>query len=262
MSIQPGRPKRSAVDRTFSVLSAFDQRNQVLTLSDISRRSGLPVATVHRIVAKLHSRGALERAATGEYSIGLRLWEIGTLAPRGSVLREAALPHLMTFRTQATATVILAVRDGTETFCLEMISDGRGHRPPLAAPGGRAPLHTNAPGLVLLAHAGPADREEVCSLLLRPTRRRDGVTYPALRGVLGQVRRQGYAVTGHQEPGRTALLAAPVRAAGGMVVAALGAVRDSGPEDRPELLPLVLATADAISEQLAASTRGSLDTAI
>ncbi|WRY87033.1 helix-turn-helix domain-containing protein [Streptomyces longwoodensis] len=53
-------PERSVVDRTLSILGAFDRDNRTLSLSDISRRSGLPVATVHRIVNKLHGWGALE----------------------------------------------------------------------------------------------------------------------------------------------------------------------------------------------------------
>ncbi|MBO7941455.1 helix-turn-helix domain-containing protein, partial [Streptomyces sp. S9] len=40
----PGRaaPERSVVGRTLSILAAFDRDNRILTLSDISRRSGLP----------------------------------------------------------------------------------------------------------------------------------------------------------------------------------------------------------------------------
>ncbi|MFF7128611.1 helix-turn-helix domain-containing protein [Streptomyces sp. NPDC016566] len=64
-------------------------------LSDLSRRSGLPVATVHRIVNKLTGWGALERCPDGGYSIGLRLWETAVLAPRSSSLAEAAQPHLV-----------------------------------------------------------------------------------------------------------------------------------------------------------------------
>lgn len=79
-----GTPERSLVDRALSVLSAFDRQNRTLTLSDISRRSGLPLATTHRIVNRLLSWGALERSDEGSYSIGLRLWETGTLAPRCS----------------------------------------------------------------------------------------------------------------------------------------------------------------------------------
>ena len=65
MTTPPGAPERSVVDRTLSILGVFDRDNRTLTLSDISRRSGLPVTTVHRIVNKLHAWGALERGEEG-----------------------------------------------------------------------------------------------------------------------------------------------------------------------------------------------------
>ena len=73
----------SVVGRAVRVLEAFSPAAAVLTLTDISRHTGLPLTTVHRLVGELASHGVLEREASGGYRIGLRLWEIASLAPRG-----------------------------------------------------------------------------------------------------------------------------------------------------------------------------------
>ena len=56
--------------------------------------------------------GALERDDDGRYRIGLRLWELGALAPRGLGLREAALPFMEDLYEVTHENVQLAVRDG------------------------------------------------------------------------------------------------------------------------------------------------------
>src|SRR5881628_2986134 len=85
---------RSASDRLLAVLGAFDRDSPALSLAEISRRAELPLTTAHRLVGALTAWGALERDESGGYHIGLRLWELGALAPRGLALREAAMPFL------------------------------------------------------------------------------------------------------------------------------------------------------------------------
>src|SRR5690242_21739862 len=89
----PSQP-RSVTARAFGVLEAFTPTAPTLTLSEIARRAGLPLTTAHRLVAELRRAGALERDADGTYRIGLRLWGVASLAPRGVPVGEAALPFL------------------------------------------------------------------------------------------------------------------------------------------------------------------------
>ncbi|MCI9886863.1 helix-turn-helix domain-containing protein [Micrococcales bacterium 31B] len=46
------------------MLGVFDAQHASLTLSEIARRSGLPLATCHRLVAELVTWGALQRGAS------------------------------------------------------------------------------------------------------------------------------------------------------------------------------------------------------
>ncbi|MFJ8109646.1 IclR family transcriptional regulator [Streptomyces sp. NPDC096132] len=221
-------PERSVVDRTLSILGAFDRDNRTLTLSDISRRSGLPVATVHRIVNKLHGWGALERCPDGGYSIGLRLWETAVLAPRSSAVAEAAQPHLVALHGQTSAAATIAIRDGMESVCLSFVSNEPDACAVYGDAGRRVPLHATAVGLVLLAHAGGAVQNEVCAGPLRAYTPATITGTAQLQQCLAKVRREGYAVVhGTLAPDRGGF-AVPIRDSRGVVVAAVGVV---GPVD-------------------------------
>ncbi len=71
------------VDRAFALLSAFRADRRTLSLSELSRLSGQPTSTAHRLASRLVEWGALERLPDGRYVVGLRLLEVASLAPRG-----------------------------------------------------------------------------------------------------------------------------------------------------------------------------------
>src|SRR5690349_2554936 len=111
----------SVTGRALSILDTFSAERPVLTLSEISRRSGLPLTTTHRLVAELSRWGALEQTDAG-YHIGLRLWEVASLVPQQVGLREAAMPFLEDVYEATRENVQLAVLDGTDVVYLERIS--------------------------------------------------------------------------------------------------------------------------------------------
>src|SRR6185369_16122290 len=155
---------------------------------------GLPAATAHRLLREFCEWGALGRDEAGVYRVGLRLWELGSLAPRGLGLRELALPFLEDLSQITRENVQLAVREGTEVVYIERIA-GTGAVPVLTRVGGRFALTATGVGLVLLAHA-PA--EVVERVLAGPFSRHTPWTLsdPArIREALAAVRERGYAVS-------------------------------------------------------------------
>ncbi|MFF4503134.1 IclR family transcriptional regulator [Streptomyces sp. NPDC001401] len=252
-------PERSVVDRTLSILGAFDRDNPTLTLSDISRRAGLPLATVHRIVSKLHSWGALERCADGMYSIGLRLWETAVLAPRSSALVEAAQPHLIALHGQTSGAAVIAIRDGGESVCLSFVSDDPEFPNRYSPQGCRVSLHATSVGLVLLAHADQLLQSEVCGGPLHAYTPRSLTDGAALQRLLGRIRREGHAAVHGTLTEARGGYAVPVRDGRGVVVAAVAVV---GPPDlvRPaRLAHHVHAAANAISQSLRALRSGAAE---
>jgi DNA-binding IclR family transcriptional regulator len=134
--VESGRA--SVTSRALALLGAFDAGHRRLTLSELARRAGLPLATAHRLAGELRRWGALERVGSGEYVIGRRLWDLGLLAPVQTGLREAAAPFLHDLYAATLATVHLAVRDGAEVLYLERLS-GNASVPALVA-GGSQPV--------------------------------------------------------------------------------------------------------------------------
>ncbi|WP_171904097.1 IclR family transcriptional regulator [Streptomyces abyssalis] len=257
---------RSVVDRTLKIFGCFNVRNTALTVSEISRRSGLPVATTYRLVSKLLSWGALERAAGNKYSIGLRLWEVATLAPRHSMIRTAALPHMLELQRETNSSVFLSAREEGDGIWLESFWGDGVHLDGSCIVGNRFPLYASASGQVLLAHADPALQGELYSRGARAITGRTVTGSLTLRSLVNDVKRRGYAVDDCEPRDDLSGVAAPIHGSCGTAVACValcGSSAGASPHQRAKPL---LATARRISQELAKqqglripSPRGGLD---
>ncbi len=228
-------PGTTVASRLLAIVGAFDERHRTMTLTELARRSGAPVPTTHRLVGELVAGGALQRLDDGRYAPGPLTWQAGLLAPVGGGLRKVAEPFLHDVYAATTATVHLAVRDGTEVLYLERMA-GRSSVPILSEVGSRLPLHATGVGKVLLAHA-PADvQAHVCANLTRVTPYT--ISRPAvLRSQLDRIRRDGLATTSEEMSLGACSLAVPVtRSSDGFVVAAIGVVVATLKRDRQRLL--------------------------
>ncbi|GAA2912750.1 IclR family transcriptional regulator [Streptomyces mexicanus] len=235
--------------RALRILGAFCADHPAMTLSELARRSGLPTSTVHRMLGDLIAWGALERGQDGRYRVGLRLWELGALAPRGQGLRERALPYLEDLSQVTRENVQLAVREGCELVFVERIA-GTGAVPVLTRPGGRFALTATGVGLVLLAHAPREVQEKVLAGPFHRFTEKTVTDARVLRRMLGDVRRDGYAVSDRQVTMDALSVAAPVHGPGGEVVAAVSLVVRHGSRSAHAIAPLVCTSARTISRAL------------
>jgi DNA-binding IclR family transcriptional regulator len=237
--------RRSVTVRAALLLGAFDTGHRVLNLSQLSRRSGLPLATAHRLAADLVETGLLVRRSDGGYEIGARLWRLGLLAPP-TRLRELALPHLQDLVAATGHTVHLAVLDRTHALIIDRLSGTR-TLPTRHSPGNRLPLHCGAVGKALLAYADPAIVDQVTADLHRYTAYT--ITDPVrLHRQLEEIRRTGLARSAQEYRTGVTSLAVPVHGHEG-VVAAVGLL---APLRTPRL-------ANALSHLRAASASISAD---
>jgi DNA-binding IclR family transcriptional regulator len=238
----------TVTSRALDILGAFDGENRSLSLTDLARRAGLPLATAHRLVGELHRWGALAREPNGEYVIGRRIWQLGLLAPVQSGLRQAASPFLHDLYGTTLATVHLAVRDGLEVLYVERLA-GHVSVPVVSRVGSRLPMHATGVGKVLLAYAPEEVRAEVLQHLTRITAYT--VTQPArLLEQLRRVRAEGYATTGEEMSLGACSVAVPVRHHD-TVVAALGMVVPDLRRQLPRLVSALQVAAHGISRTLA-----------
>ncbi|MEJ8671987.1 IclR family transcriptional regulator [Streptomyces sp. MS1.AVA.1] len=245
----PTKGTRSAPDRLLSVLGAFDLEHPALCLTDISRRAGLSLTTAHRLVTALSEWGALERDESGLYHVGLRLWELAALAPRGPALRQIALPYLEDLYEATHENVQLAVQDGPEVVYIEWLS-GRSAVGVHIRVGARWPLHATGVGLALLAHSDPEFQDQYLAGPLTSFTPYT-ITDPArLRRMLADVRRTGVAVSSRQVTDDALSVAAPIRSPGGPIAAAVSVVVPQADAQVPVLVPAVRLAARGISRAL------------
>jgi DNA-binding IclR family transcriptional regulator len=245
-----GERGQSVASRLLRVLDAFSAARPELSLTDLSRTTGLPPATLYRLLRELTGHGAIQRTATGRYVVGLRLWEIGRLAPTVSHLDEVAIAYLEDLYEATHGALHVAVPLGGEALYVAVIN---GHQPagPVQPVGTRVPLESPGVGQVLLAYAAPEVRAQVLGADGRtadesPTRS----TY-RVRQALVEIRRCGVAVS--RDGIRPFSAAAPVFGPRGTVLAAVS-VAVHEPSDRPLLIRLILRTAAGISRELGAPT--------
>ncbi|WP_062992085.1 IclR family transcriptional regulator [Nocardia anaemiae] len=239
----------SVLARALVLLEAFDNAHPVLKLSELAERTGLPQTTVYRHVVDLVHWGALDRAASGGYQIGLRMVEIASYCPRARPIRDVALPFMEDLYEATHQNVQLAVRDGTEVVYVEFLA-GRDAVFVRTRVGARWPMHATGVGLAILAYA-PADVvNKIADRPLAVFTTKTISTPEVLRRALAEVRRTGVAISDGQITLDGYSVAAPIFGSDGQVAAALSIVVPAGDSRRAMWAPAVRTAAHGITRQL------------
>jgi DNA-binding IclR family transcriptional regulator len=239
----------SVSSRLLSLLDAYAEGQTSFTLSELSRRAGLPLTTAHRLTRELEQWGGLERGEDGRYRIGLRLVELAALCPRGTGLRDVALPFMQDLYEATHQNVQLAVREGTDGVYIERIA-GRQAVAVRTRIGAHWPLHATGVGLVLLAFAPAAVQEKVLTAPLARFTPHTIIDPVLLRRTLAEVRKTGIALSDRQITDDAYSVGAPVTGPDGSCVAALSVVVAYDDPRRASWGPAVRAAAIGISRRL------------
>ena len=256
----PGNGRLSSVRNAARLLKEFSRSDRELGVTQLARRLGLAVSTVHRLLSTLTDEGLLERGSVpGTYRLGLQMYELGATVFPNLDLHDAARPVLAALRQTTGETVQLGVLDHLEVVYLERLESPQTLRV-FNHTGHRIPAPATSTGKVLLA-ALPADVLQARLLDWRPERRTSNtIVEPAL--LLAELRRvaeRGWAQNVEEAEFGAASVAAPIRDDGGVVVAAISVV---APITRakavlPRCRAAVLEAASAISRRI--GYRGDID---
>jgi IclR family transcriptional regulator, KDG regulon repressor len=212
---------RAVVDKAFTVLEAWRRRGEVLGVSEISRRTGLPKSTGHRLLGILAAADVVERV-DGGFSLGARLHGFTALLSTESPpeLREVSLPFLQDLYELTHETVHLAVLDGVEVHCVEKLYGHR--RSPLASRvGGSLPAHSTALGKALLAFSCPTTQRRATTGTLRGYTTATVTQPPRLLAELRATRLRGLAFDRQETHPQVSCVSAPVLDQRGQAVAAI-----------------------------------------
>lgn len=221
--------------------------------TDIAEGLGLSWATLHRTLQQLEEGGFLQRdSGSNRYSIGPRMYFIGSTYIASHRVVELAKPYLDAAVSIADITVQLVERSGYQSVVL--YSTHSDEEITKATYGYHFPLHAGSKGQVLLAFADNAFIENYLARDLEKLTPSTVNKPKQLRAILKRVREQGYAVTVADIQHFTGSIAAPIFDADNNLVAAVCYVgRKSLIENdskRERLLESLLKTAHSVSISL------------
>jgi DNA-binding IclR family transcriptional regulator len=215
------------LDKAVGVLRAA--ASEPCGLAELCERTGLPRATAHRLAVGLEVHGLLHRGSDGKWRPGPALAELaaGGVDP----LLEAAAAVLPRLRDITGESVQLYRRDGAQRVCVAAAEPASGLRDTVPV-GSRLPMTAGSGAKVLAAWSEPAVQRS----LLADARFNERA--------LVDVRRRGWAQSVAERESGVASVSAPVRDAGGNVVAAVSV---SGPIERIGRRPGVRWAADLLA---------------
>jgi DNA-binding IclR family transcriptional regulator len=241
----------SVLGKAHLLLGAFASGAVCLGLTELSRRSGVPKATTHRLGTELVQLGYLARTAKG-YQLGWRIFELGQLVPGPASLRGVARPALLDLRAVTQAVIHLAVPQGSDCVYLERLA-GRRESALVSAVESRMPSLLTASGRVFIAYGG--DEETVLATPALTTADGspafDAADVPALRAEFDQIRTRRWAEERGQCVPEFKTFAVPIMYFGSdQVIAAVSATVPVERRDEQQLVYALWATAADISRGL------------
>ena len=146
----------SSTLRAFSVLEQIAAADESLTLEELTRISGLPKPTVHRILRLLMRGGLVERHALDKrYVVGPRVCALALAVQMRSPHRRERRAILARLVEAIGETCNFTMLDGSEVVYLDRVETSAGVRLHMDA-GSRVPLHCTASGKLLLSDLPPA----------------------------------------------------------------------------------------------------------
>ena len=255
------RPRRAAdedltggvksVVAALDVLDCFADEDE-LGVSDIARRLGVAKSTAHRLLTSLCARGLAERnPETGQYRLGLHLFELGQLTADRMRLRRAAMPLLEELRQASGCSTQLGIARDGDVFFVGRLETLTGMKQ-LGGVGRRMPAHATASGKAIAAFEPSVAR--ACVSHGMPALASRTITSPTeFDRALDEVRRRGVAVSLDEALDGMGSVAAPVLDSAGRAVAAVSLVKPTAElvADLGRLAQLVSITARRLARTLA-----------
>lgn len=246
-----------SVDRAARILHELGSGSPTLGVTELGARLGLAKPTVHGLLRTLEQSGLVSQdVATGRYSLGPRVLQLGNAYLAGSELRARSMLRAGSLARQVNEAVWVAVLvdDAVMVVHHEFRPDDAVQ---ILEVGATIPWHACALGEAIVAALPDAEIEPLLAQPLRALTGRTRTSPEAVRKALGTVRDKGFAVENQEANVGDGGIAAAIHDHSGRAVGSLGVV---GPAERllqrqakPRLARAVVETARAVSRELGAS---------
>ena len=244
-----------SIDRAFAILEAMADAGGVIGLSQLAADSGLPLATIHRLVRTLVDLGYVRQEPSRQYSLGPRLMRLA----EGSTHRLSTLarPYLQQVVEALGESVNLAVLDGEEIVYVAQAQPSQNFMRMFTEVGKRAKPHTTAVGKAILATRPDAEVVDLLQHTGMAERTEHTITAPAaFLADLVRVRERGYALDdGEQELGVRCVAVVVPDAPRAMALSVSGPLPRMSDAVVARAVPLLHAAAAELSAELGGAAR-------
>ncbi len=250
---KPSPYRVQVLDRALAIIDTLAGEGPDASLMDLSEKLHLHKSTVHRLLMILQRHRIVERQPrTGRYQLGLRLFELGSVAIARFNIRERARMHLRRLVLEVDETVHLCVLDSGEVLYVDKIEPSRSVRM-ASRIGRRNGVHCSAVGKVMLAHLPEREVDQILEQRGLPRQTsKTIVTMADLKADLKATRERGYAIDNEEAEEGLRCVAAAILGRNGRP---LGAISTSAPSFRlpldkvPAVAAAVCAAARSLSEE-------------
>ncbi|WP_147532962.1 IclR family transcriptional regulator [Bacillus marasmi] len=206
-----------------------DEFENEWSATEISKKVGMPVQTVHRLLSSLEKNGLVfKNNENRKFRLGLGLMQLGLTIWEGLSILNIARPFMEKLAETTKESIYLTVREGNDGIFVECINSPQMLR--IAEPiGMRLPLCHGASKKVILAYLKPAAQRKVLEDLIDSKAIKSRGELNALMEELNMIKQQGFAISTSETTRGTSGVAAPVFSWSGQVE---GAISVAGPEIR------------------------------
>ncbi|MFC0252540.1 IclR family transcriptional regulator domain-containing protein [Massilia consociata] len=210
----------TSLARGLAVIRAFSDSRKPQTIAQISQQTGIPRAAVRRCLHTLRQLGYVD-VELNNYTLRPKILSLGYSYLSSTPLTVSSQSCLDGISRSLNESCSLAVLEEDEVLYVARAATSRVMSVSLGA-GSRLPAYCSSLGRVLLAHL-PQDALDayLARVSLAPRTEHTVTDAGALREVLAQVRRDGYAINNEELELGLRSIAVPVRGASGRVLAAL-----------------------------------------
>jgi IclR family transcriptional regulator, KDG regulon repressor len=244
-----------SLERSLTILGAFRADRKTYTLAQLAETVGLPKPTVIRLCSTLIKYDFMKYDPESmQYSLGMKLFELGNIVGSSLSLRNAASPHLLQLQVRSGRTAFLGVLRNDEVIYLDKKEDVTNQIRFVSEMGTRRPPYFGMFGQLLLAFLPEDEVDRILARHPLTSVTRKSISDPIeFRERLKQIRGHGYIVEEGEAIEGVTGIAAPVRDSSGDVVASVGvsfiSISVEG-KNIVRILEEVLKTARAISQDL------------
>lgn len=248
----PRRDRSDSVARAFEILGLVAEASpDGVSLSGLSRSSGLPVSTCHRYVTSLLDLAVLDKDAGGRLRLGVGLVTLAGRYLEDDVLRTFGRPVLMRLSEESGETVHLGTFTNDSVTYVDKIDSEQSIRL-VSRIGSQVPLYCTSMGKAILSRMPDEYQEKV---VLAAAERRTPYTLLGgdLRRELARAREAGWAIDDQENEMGVRCLGVAILSSSGEPIGALsvsGPAHRLSPDDCERLAPFATAAAAEIGQQI------------